>query len=59
MIKLDQHIVEIDGVKYVPLNIVNEFVAETYVDKVNEINNVLNKALSTYDKGIKDILNND
>jgi len=57
MIKLDQHIVEIDGVKYVPLNIVNEFVAETYVDKVNEINNVLNKALSTYDKGIKDIMN--
>ena len=59
MINLEEHIVKIDGTEYVPFKIAQAVIAETYVDKVNEINKVLNSALDKYDKGIKDILDND
>jgi len=56
-IKLQDHIKEIDGVKYVPLKIVDEYVAETYTNKVGEINKLMTKAFSDYDNSLKDIMN--
>ena len=57
MIKLEEHIVEIDGTEYVPVDIAKAAVAVAYNDNkldeamnmikqsVNEINNSVNQAL--------------
>ena len=57
MIKLEDHIKEIDGVKYVPLDVANAFVAETYNKQFSKITQTLNKAWNDYDKSIKEIMN--
>jgi tRNA1(Val) A37 N6-methylase TrmN6 len=57
MIKLEEHIVEIDGTEYVPVDIAKAAIAVAYNDNkldeamnmikqsVNEINNSVNQAL--------------
>jgi hypothetical protein len=57
MINLQDHIEEIDGVKYVPLEVVDKYIAETYTKQVGEINKLMTKAFTDYDNSLKDIMN--
>ena len=59
MIKLEEHVIEVDGVKHVPLNIVDKYIAETYTNKFNEISSLVTSAFKDYDKSVKKIFNND
>ena len=59
MIKLEEHIIEVDGVKHVPLEVVDKYIAETYTQRFDEISTLVNSAFKDYDKSVKDIFNND
>ena len=56
-IKLEEHIKEVDGVKYVPLDIVDKFVAEQYGDSFESLNKMMKKAFEDYNTSLKDIMN--
>ncbi len=56
MIKLEDHIEEIDGVKYVPYDIVRRYVNETYTKEISKIDALVNKAFTDYDNSLKDIM---
>ena len=49
MIKLEDHIQEIDGVKYVPYDIVRRYVNETYTKEISKIDALVNKAFTDYE----------
>ena len=55
-IKIEDHIKEIDGIKYVPLDVVNKYYSEVYGNQMDEINSMMTKAFSTYNESLKDIL---
>jgi hypothetical protein len=59
MIKLEDHIIEVDGVKHVPLEVVEQFFAETYAQRFDEISTLVNSAFKDYDKSVKEIFKND
>ena len=56
-IKLENHVKEIDGEKYVPLDIVYKHIAESYGNKFEELNNMMSKAFDEYNTSLKDIMN--
>ena len=59
MIKLEDHTIEVDGVKHVPLEIVDKYIAETYTKRFDEISTLVTSAFKDYDKSVKDIFKND
>ena len=59
MIKLEDHIIEVDGVKHVPLEVVDKYIAETYAQRFDEISTLINSAFKDYDKSVKEIFKND
>lgn len=60
MIKLEDHIVEIDGEKYVPLNIAQAAVAESYSqNKLDEAIDMIKKALDDVDTSVNQALIDD
>jgi len=56
-INLQDHIKEIDGVKYVPLKVVDNYISETYTKEFKNITSQLNQAFDKYDNSLKDIMN--
>ncbi len=48
MIIIEEHIKEIDGVKYVPYDIVVKQLNESYTSSVNKITNQLKDAMTEY-----------
>ena len=56
-IKIEENIKEIDGIKYVPYDIVQRYIAETYTNQFKQINKLVDKAMSDYDNSLKDIMN--
>ena len=56
MINLQDHVKEIDGVKYVPLKVVDRYITETYSNEISKINNLVDKAFQDYDNSLKDIM---
>ena len=48
MIIIEEHIKEIDGVKYVPYNIVVKQLNESYTSSVNKITTQLKDAMTEY-----------
>ena len=58
-IKLEEHIKNINGVDYIPFEIVQRYIAENYTKQFDELSQLMDKAFKDYDKGIKDILEND
>jgi hypothetical protein len=60
MINLDDHIIEIDGEKYVPLNVAQAAVAETYSqNKLDEAMELINKAMTDLSETVNDALEDD
>jgi len=57
MIRLEDHVKVVDGVEYVPLDIVQKHIAESYGDKFNEISKMMTKAFDEYNTSLKDIMN--
>ena len=56
-IKIEENIKEIDGIKYVPYDIVQKYIAETYTSQFKQINKLVDKAFTDYDNSLKDIMN--
>ena len=56
MIKLEEHIKEIEGVKYIPYDIVQRYINDTYTKEISKINTLVNNAFTDYDKSLKDIM---
>ena len=56
-IKIEENIKEIDGIKYVPYDIVQRYIAETYTNQFKQINKLVDKAMTDYDNSLKDIMN--
>ena len=56
-IKIEENIKEIDGIKYVPYDIVQRYIAETYTNQFKQINKLVDKAMTDYDNRLKDIMN--
>tara|TARA_B100001109_G_C18569103_1_gene337864 strand:- start:316 stop:495 length:180 start_codon:yes stop_codon:yes gene_type:complete len=56
-IKIEESIKEIDGIKYVPYDIVQRYITETYTNQFKQINKLVDKAMSDYDNSLKDIMN--
>ena len=60
MINLDDHIIEIDGEKYVPFNVAQAAVAETYSqNKLDEAIELINKAMTDLSETVNDALEDD
>ena len=56
-IKIEENIKEIDGIKYVPYDIVQRYIAENYTNQFKQINKLVDKAMTDYDNSLKDIMN--
>ena len=52
-IKLEEHIKNINGVDYIPFEIVQRYIAENYTKQFDELSQLMDKAFKDYDKGIK------
>tara|TARA_R110002153_G_scaffold109728_2_gene250687 strand:- start:1255 stop:1437 length:183 start_codon:yes stop_codon:yes gene_type:complete len=60
MINLHNHVVSIEGVEYVPFNIAQAAVAETYSDsKLDDVLNIIKQTVSDMDNSVKDALKDD
>ena len=60
MINLEEHIVEIEGVKYVPLEVAQAAVAETYnIDKLDDAMNMIEKAVKEMNESVNEALKDD
>ena len=62
MSKLEDHIVEIDGVKYVPYSAARKVLDEgygNYVKQLDKFQKTTQDIIKRYDEGIKKVLGND
>ena len=60
MINLEEHIVEIEGVKYVTLEVAQAAVAETYnIDKLDDAMNIIEKAVKEMNESVNEALKDD
>tara|TARA_S200002703_G_scaffold67562_1_gene58754 strand:+ start:146 stop:328 length:183 start_codon:yes stop_codon:yes gene_type:complete len=60
MINLEEHIVEIEGVKYVTLEVAQAAVAETYnIDKLDDAMNMIEKAVKEMNESVNEALKDD
>ena len=60
MINLEEHIVEIEGVKYVTLEVAQAAVAETYnIDKIDDAMNMIEKAVKEMNESVNEALKDD
>ena len=55
MIVIEDHVVEIDGKKYVPYDIVIKVINENYISTVDNISTQLTNAMKEYNDGLKSI----
>ena len=60
MIKIEDHVIEVDGVKYVPLEIAQAAIAVAYNDnKLDEAVNIIRDSVEEMNKSVNDILKDD
>lgn len=60
MIKLEDHIVEIDGIKYVPLKMAEAAVAEALnSDKLDNAMDLIQKSIKDMNESLNDALKDD
>lgn len=60
MIIVEDHIVEIDGKKYVPYDTVVKIINENYINTVDNISTQLSEAMTEYKQELKNLgLEND
>ena len=60
MINLNDHTIEVQGIKYVPLEIAQAAVAETYNDtKLDDAMDMIKKAVSEMNQSVNDALKDD
>ena len=55
MIVIEDHVVEMDGKKYVPYDIVIKVINENYISTVDNISTQLTNAMKEYNDGLKSI----
>lgn len=54
MINLEDHVVEFEGKKYIPVDIVNRYVAQQYGSKMDEAIEALNNAMGDINDSLLD-----
>ena len=54
MINLQDHVVEFEGKKYIPVDIVNKYIAEQYGNKMDDAINALNDAMGSINDSLLD-----
>ena len=60
MIKIEDHVIEVDGVKYVPLEIAQSAIAVAYNDnKLDEAVNIIRDSVEEMNKSVNDVLKDD
>ena len=60
MIKLEEHIVKIDGTEYVPVDIARAAIAAAYNDnKLDEAVNMIRDSVEKMNKSVNDVLKDD
>ena len=60
MIKVEDHVVEIDGTKYVPLEIAQAAIAVAYNDnELDEAMDMIKQSVEDINNSIKDVLKDD
>jgi tRNA1(Val) A37 N6-methylase TrmN6 len=60
MINIDKHIVKIDGIEYVPVDIARAAIAVAYNDnKLDEAMNMIKQSVNEINKSVNDALEND
>jgi hypothetical protein len=60
MIKIEDHVIEVDGVKYVPLEIAQAAIAVAYNDnKLDEAVNIIRDSVEEMNKSVNDVLKDD
>ena len=57
--QLEDHVVEIDGVKYVPFDVALKIAQNNYTSTVNTLTDEINKAMSTYSNELKKLTSDD
>ena len=57
--QLEDHVVEIDGVKYVPFDIALKIAQNNYTSTVNTLADEINKAMSQYSNELKKLTSDD
>ena len=57
--QLEDHVVEIDGVKYVPFDIALKIAQNNYTSTVNTLTDEINKAMSQYSNELKKLTSDD
>tara|TARA_B100001113_G_scaffold351712_1_gene351383 strand:- start:244 stop:450 length:207 start_codon:yes stop_codon:yes gene_type:complete len=55
MIVVEDHVVEINGKKYVPYDIVIKLINESYISTVDNISSQLTNAMKDYNEGLKNL----
>lgn len=60
MIKIEDHVIEVDGLKYVPLEIAQAAIAVAYNDnKLDEAVNIIRDSVEEMNKSVNDVLKDD
>ena len=57
--QLEDHVVEIDGVKYVPFDVALKIAQNNYTSTVNTLTDEINKAMSQYSNELKKLTSDD
>lgn len=57
--QLEDHVVEIDGVKYVPFDVALKIAQNNYTSTVNTLTDEINRAMSQYSNELKKLTSDD